>query len=66
VVKDKKVHIDVINNVIKFVQNLGYKVLDLTVSPIKGPSGNVEYLIYLATEGIEKDFSVEKIVENKI
>lgn len=63
VVKDKNVHVDVINRVIEFAQNLGYKVLDLTVSPIKGPSGNIEYLIYLATDGIEKDFSVEKLVK---
>lgn len=64
VVKNKKVHIDVINKIIEFAQDLEYKVLDLTFSSIKGPSGNIEYLIYLAIEGIEKDFSVEKIVED--
>lgn len=63
VVKDKNTHIDVINRIIEFTKNLDYKVLDLTVSPIKGPSGNIEYLIYLATDGAEKDFSVEKIVK---
>lgn len=62
VVKDKKVHIDVINKVIEFAKILDYKILDLTVSPIKGPSGNIEYLIYLATEGIEKDFITDDIV----
>lgn len=62
VVKDKNVHIEVINRVIQFAGTLGYKVLDLTISPIKGPSGNIEYLIYLATEGVKKDFLVEKIV----
>lgn len=63
VVKDKNVHIEVINKVIEFAKNLDYKVLDLTVSPIKGPSGNIEYLIHLATEGIGKHISVEKTVE---
>lgn len=63
VVKDKNVHVDVINKVIEFAKNLGYKMLDLTVSPIKGPSGNIEYLIHLATQGSEKGFSVEKIVK---
>lgn len=62
VVKDKNVQIDVINKIIEFARNLGYKVLDLTVSPIKGPSGNIEYLIYLATEGNEKDFATDDIV----
>lgn len=64
VVKDKNVHIDVINKVIDFAKNLEYKILDLTFSSIKGPSGNIEYLIYFATEGEIKDFSVENIVED--
>lgn len=69
VVKNKAVHIDVINNVIKFSEELGYKVLDLTFSSIKGPSGNIEYLVHLATsENMEllqgKDFSVPDIVED--
>jgi len=64
VVKDKKVHINVINNIIEFAKTLDYKVIDLTFSSIKGPSGNIEYLIHLATEGVIKAFSVEDIVEN--
>lgn len=64
VVKDKKVHIDVINHIIEFAKNLGYKVLDLTFSSIKGPSGNIEYLVHLATDGEAKDFTAEEVVEN--
>lgn len=64
VVKDKKTHIEVINNVIEFAKTLDYKVLDLTFSSIKGPSGNIEYLIYLGTEGTSKDFLVENIVND--
>lgn len=64
VVKDKNVHISVINKVIEYSQSIGYKVLDLTFSSIKGPSGNIEYLIYLATEGEEKDSSVKNVVED--
>lgn len=63
VVKDKNVHIDVISRVIEFSQTLGYKVLDLTFSSIKGPSGNIEYLIYLASDGNVKEFLVENIVK---
>lgn len=47
VVKDKKVHADVINKVIDYARKLNYKVLGLTYSSIKGPSGNIEYLIHL-------------------
>lgn len=67
VVKDKNVHIDVINNLIRFAKSLNYQVMDLTSSPIKGPSGNIEYLIHLAinkTGDEEKDFSVEDVVNS--
>lgn len=63
VVKDKNVHIDVINKVIEFAKNLDYRILDLTFSSIKGPSGNIEYLIHFATNGNPKKYVVENIVE---
>lgn len=63
VVKDRNVHIDVIDKVIEFAKTLDYKILDLTFSSIKGPSGNIEYLIHLATDGTSKDFSVQNVVE---
>ncbi len=64
VVKDKNIHFDVIENVIIFAQNLGYTVIDLTFSSIKGPSGNIEYLVQLSTDGIAKEFDIKNIVEN--
>lgn len=64
VVKDKNVHIEVINNVIEFSQNLGYKVANLTFSPVKGPSGNIEYLIHLTTKEQNNELNVENIVED--
>lgn len=62
VVKDKNIHIEVINKVMEFAQTLGYNALDLTYSPIKGASGNIEYLIYLAKSGCAKSFTVQDIV----
>ncbi len=50
VVKDKKVHAEVIKNVVDFAITTGYSVKGLTYSSIKGPSGNIEYLIWLSTE----------------
>lgn len=64
VVRDKNVHVYVINHVLDFSQNLGYKILDLTFSSIKGPSGNIEYLVYMATEGDAKEFSAQTVVED--
>lgn len=64
VVTDKNVHFDVINRIIEFSQLLGYKVLDLTFSSIKGPSGNIEYLIYLATDGKINEYTVQNVVDD--
>lgn len=47
VVKDKKVHFNIISNIISETQKLNLKTLNLTYSPIKGPKGNIEYLIHL-------------------
>ena len=50
VVRDKKVHLKVVQNVMIYAMAIGFKVLELNFSPIKGPEGNIEYLLY-----IEKD-----------
>ena len=47
VVRDKSVHLEVVNNVIKMALENGFSVCGLQFSPIKGPEGNIEYLIYL-------------------
>lgn len=47
VVRDKNVHIDVVNMIIDFCLNNGFDVLGLDYSPIKGPQGNIEYLIHI-------------------
>ena len=56
VVKNPKIHIMVIENVINCIHNLGYKIKGLTYSSIKGPAGNIEYLIYFSTEDIEESY----------
>lgn len=47
VVRDKKVHVEVVEKIIKYAISLGFRILDLDYSPIKGPEGNIEYLLYL-------------------
>lgn len=49
VVRDKQAHIEVIENIISCVKNLGYTINGLTYSSIKGPAGNIEYLIWFST-----------------
>ncbi|MGN0532106.1 MAG: TlyA family RNA methyltransferase [Eubacterium sp.] len=47
VVRDKSVHLEVVNNVINMSLENGFDVKGLQFSPIKGPEGNIEYLVYL-------------------
>jgi len=70
VVRDKSVHISVIREVLEFAKADGFTVSGLTFSPVKGPEGNIEYLVWLvkedkAGEGDEKDVRIdpEAVVE---
>ena len=47
VVRDKAVHEEVITTVITFALENGFSVHNLEYSPIKGPEGNIEYLVHL-------------------
>lgn len=47
VVRDKKVHLEVVRNIITYAIAIGFDVLGLSFSPIKGPEGNIEYLLYI-------------------
>ncbi len=58
VVRDKEVHLEVINTIINFLMENEFNVLGLSYSPIKGPEGNREYLVYF-TKDKEKEGSFE-------
>ncbi len=47
VVRDPKVHEEVVRNIMAYALAMGFRILDLSFSPIKGPEGNIEYLLYL-------------------
>lgn len=47
VVRDRAVHEEVVETICRFAVENGYSVLGLTFSPVKGPEGNIEYLVYL-------------------
>ena len=58
VVRDKEVHLEVINTIINFLMENELNVLGLSYSPIKGPEGNREYLVYF-TKDKDKEGSFE-------
>ena len=47
VVRDKAVHEEVVQMICDFAVGNGYSVQGLTFSPVKGPEGNIEYLVFL-------------------
>lgn len=47
VVRDPQVHADVIRECIAFVRTQGWEAQDLAFSPIRGPEGNIEFLVHL-------------------
>ncbi len=47
VVRDKAVHADVIAKITEFASENGFAVIDVDFSPIKGPEGNIEYLMFI-------------------
>ncbi len=63
VVRDPAVHLEVIERVLAFTREIGFKVLGLDFSPVKGPEGNIEYLMYLGKKGEDINPDALMIVE---
>lgn len=55
VVRDKDVHVEVIEKIVQFSSIAGFELLRLDYSPIKGPEGNIEYLIYLKKDDSQSE-----------
>lgn len=51
VVRDRAVHIEVVRRIVDYADMIGFCVKGLTYSPIKGPEGNIEYLMWLEKRG---------------
>lgn len=75
VVREPETHAEVIRRIVDYADSIGFEVLDLEYSPIKGPEGNIEYLLYIRskeqiTDEImqlterEAEERLEKIVKN--
>ncbi|MCR4904293.1 MAG: TlyA family RNA methyltransferase [Butyrivibrio sp.] len=62
VVRDPLVHEEVVKKIVDFVDIVGFKVLHLDYSPIKGPEGNIEYLIHIQKDA-DSNVRVENITE---
>jgi 23S rRNA (cytidine1920-2'-O)/16S rRNA (cytidine1409-2'-O)-methyltransferase len=63
VVRDPLVHIEVIEGVLTYARDMGFSLFGLTHSPIKGPEGNIEYLVCLKDSGDDIRPNVEDVVK---
>lgn len=63
VVRDASVHKEVIRNVLAFTEEIGFKIRGVDFSPIKGPEGNIEYLMYLSKAGESAEIDVDALVD---
>ena len=67
VVRDKEVHKDVVENICNFCVENGFSVLGLDYSPIKGPEGNIEYLVLIKKSDsgyIDEPVDIDDVVES--
>ena len=76
VVRDPKVHIEVLEQIMQYVLSIGFAIRELSFSPIKGPEGNIEYLLHirkpeeiseekLALTEHEAESALQTIIEEK-
>ena len=53
VVREKSTHKEVLDNFVSLADELNFKILGLTFSPVKGPEGNIEFLGHLSLDDVE-------------
>ena len=66
VVRDKAVHEEVVERIIEFASQNGFFVKNLEYSPIKGPEGIIEYLVYIRkdeTGGVDAAVDIKAVVD---
>ena len=68
VVRDAAVHKEVIEKIAEYAAELGFGIYGIDYSPIKGPEGNIEYLIYLKNNQAgmsqkEQEETIKQVVE---
>ena len=64
VVREKSVHKEVVSNIANYLIENDFNIIGMSFSPIKGPEGNREYLVYFSKDKEkESDFSLDQIDE---
>lgn len=68
IVRDQKIHEEVVENILTFAEDQNYQILNLTFSPITGGEGNIEFLAHLGwgkeTDKTRQDINIIKVIED--
>lgn len=66
VVREKSTHLEVVQRVCAWAAGLGFELRGLDFSPIKGPEGNIEYLLYLKNHKAGETFEAASILPEPV
>lgn len=66
VVREPGIHEEVVRKIIVYAEQVGFAVKGLTFSPIKGPEGNIEYLVYLEKAEFSLEESMEQLISDTV
>lgn len=64
VVREPEIHVEVIENVIRYAVENGFHTLALDYSPVRGPEGNIEYLLWITKQNREDAILQEQILKS--
>ncbi len=62
IIKKREVHLEVLNNLNNYFDENNLKLIHIDYSPIKGTSGNIEYLAHLKKEGFSNEFNFKDLI----
>lgn len=63
IVKDKKVHLEVLNNFNSYCKQNNFSIINMDFSPIKGNEGNIEYLSHLKMMKTNNEFNFKDLID---
>lgn len=63
VVRERATHLEVILNTLAFTRESGFSIQGLDFSPVKGPEGNIEYLMHIKKGGEDRAVDPEAVVD---
>lgn len=65
-VTDRRVHLGVLMDILSFVPSTGFVAAGLDYSPIRGPEGNIEFLLHLLPADAVSHLSLPKLDESQV